>query len=267
MTVPLNLPPHWSSFLQSNNVITTHFMIGYQILYYPNQFLTAFQAGHDIACHTWTHAYMTTLTNLQIVAEFGWTMQLIANSTGGRLPKFWRPPYGDTDVRVSAIAKEVFNLQAVLWNQDSMDYTEPSAAPIVGLMQKFLSGPKTPGLIVLEHELSDITVNGFIQSYNMIAANGWNYQSLAQVLGGGSSYTNAKNSSSNDVIQEPIVSAVSTTSASSSSSSLAATPTTQAAMQSGPTPSPTLLSSGAIDLWTSSPLTMLLLAVTIFLCS
>ena len=34
-------------------------------------------------------------------------MQLIANSTGGRLPKFWRPPYGDSDVRVSAIAKEV----------------------------------------------------------------------------------------------------------------------------------------------------------------
>ena len=44
-------------------------------------------------------------------------MQLVANSTGGRLPKFWRPPYGDTDVRVSAIAREVciyilaFNIQ------------------------------------------------------------------------------------------------------------------------------------------------------------
>ena len=34
-------------------------------------------------------------------------MLLIANSTGGRLPKFWRPPYGDTDVRVSAIARQV----------------------------------------------------------------------------------------------------------------------------------------------------------------
>ena len=34
-------------------------------------------------------------------------MQLIVNSTGGRVPKYWRPPYGDTDVRVSAIAKEV----------------------------------------------------------------------------------------------------------------------------------------------------------------
>jgi len=244
-------------------------MIGYQILYYPNEFLTAFQAGHDIACHTWTHPYMTTLTNLEIVAELGWTMQLIANSTGGRLPKFWRPPYGDTDVRVSAIAKEVFSLQTVVWNKDTMDYEQNSTPAIMSALQNFLSTPKTTGLIVLEHELTDTTVNGFIQSFSMIASNGWNFQSLAQVLGGGSSYTNAQNSSSNDVIQEPIVSAVSTSasaSSSSSSSSLAATSTTQAAKQNATSPSSSL-SSSATNLWTSSPLTMLLLVVAIFLCS
>lgn len=32
---------------------------------------------------------------------------MIHNSTGGRVPKYWRPPYGDSDTRVSAIAKEV----------------------------------------------------------------------------------------------------------------------------------------------------------------
>lgn len=30
----------------------------------------------------------------------------------------WRPPYGDTDVRVHAIAKEIFGLSAILWNQE-----------------------------------------------------------------------------------------------------------------------------------------------------
>ena len=29
---------------------------------------------------------MTTLTNQELVAEFGWTMEVIHNSTGGRLP-------------------------------------------------------------------------------------------------------------------------------------------------------------------------------------
>jgi peptidoglycan/xylan/chitin deacetylase (PgdA/CDA1 family) len=81
--------------------------------------MTAFEdLGDDIAVHTWTHPYMTTLDNMALLGEFGWTMEIIHNSTGGRLPKYWRPPYGDSDNRVSAIAKEVFGLQTIIWNQE-----------------------------------------------------------------------------------------------------------------------------------------------------
>ena len=55
---------------------------------------------------------------MELIGEFGWTMEIIHNSTGGRLPKFWRPPYGDTDIRVQAIAKEIFGLTAILWNHE-----------------------------------------------------------------------------------------------------------------------------------------------------
>ena len=61
---------------------------------------------------------MTTLSDLQVVGELGYTMEIIHNSTGGRLPKFWRPPYGDADNRVRAIAKEAFGLTTVVWNQE-----------------------------------------------------------------------------------------------------------------------------------------------------
>lgn len=44
-------------------------MIGLEILAYPTEFLLAFNKGHDIAAHTWTHPYMTTLSNEQVVAE------------------------------------------------------------------------------------------------------------------------------------------------------------------------------------------------------
>ena len=72
----------------------------------------------DIAIHTWTHPYMTTLSNLEIVAELGWTMAIIHDSTGGRIPAYWRPPFGDSDNRVNAIAKEVFGLTTVMWNRE-----------------------------------------------------------------------------------------------------------------------------------------------------
>jgi hypothetical protein len=53
---------------------------------------------------------MTTLSNADVVAQLGWTLQVIYDSTGGRLAWFWRPPYGDVDMCVTAIAKEVFGL-------------------------------------------------------------------------------------------------------------------------------------------------------------
>ena len=66
---------------------------------------------------------MTTLSDEELLGEFGFTMELIHNSTGGRIPKYWRPPYGDSDERVRAIAKEVFGLKTVIWNQEYVQHT------------------------------------------------------------------------------------------------------------------------------------------------
>ena len=61
---------------------------------------------------------MTSLSNEDVIAQLGWTMEIIHNSTGGRVPRFWRPPFGDSDARVSALAREVLGLQTVIWNQE-----------------------------------------------------------------------------------------------------------------------------------------------------
>ena len=49
-------------------------------------------------------------------------MQIIHDSTGGRLPRYWRPPYGESDTRVRAIAKEVLGQQSSMWNRDDDDW-------------------------------------------------------------------------------------------------------------------------------------------------
>lgn len=98
-------------FLEKNNVTATHFMIGQNIMWYPDIFMQAYNNGGDIAVHTWTHPHMTNQTNevgvlrpleeyhvahklvQGVLAELGWTMKIIHDSTGGRLPRYWRPPY------------------------------------------------------------------------------------------------------------------------------------------------------------------------------
>lgn len=64
-------------------------MIGSNILYNPKDMQDTFNRGGHIAVHTWSHNYMTTLTNEQVLGELGWTIQIIADLTGGRLPAYW----------------------------------------------------------------------------------------------------------------------------------------------------------------------------------
>jgi len=191
------------AYLKTINQQVTHFMIGSNILDSPDLFIQEFELGNDIAVHTWTHPYMTTQSNESVVAELGWTMQIIHNSTGGRVPRFWRPPYGDTDARVSAIAKEVFGLTTIVWNQDTNDWSltdsppGTTAAQINASMYEWLNGPTTPGLIILEHELSNQSVAAFKSAYPVMQNHTqWTIMSLAQLIGNGTSYMNADNSTS-----------------------------------------------------------------------
>ncbi|KAG9079025.1 hypothetical protein FRC06_007994 [Ceratobasidium sp. 370] len=196
------LPPamQLQQFLRSKNQKVTHFYIGQNILQNSKVFLDAFNvSGDDIAVHTWTHPYMTTLTNEMVVAELGWTMQIIHDSTGGRLPRFWRPPYGDSDNRVRAIAREVFGLTTVIWNQDTNDWAITEGTQTVAgatkVLQKAYTGPKSPGLCILEHELSTQSVGVFINNYGLIAQNGWTPKSIPDAVGA-SWYLNAADNTS-----------------------------------------------------------------------
>ncbi|KAI6034139.1 carbohydrate esterase family 4 protein [Pisolithus microcarpus] len=197
---PLPPSPTLYKFLKEKGQHATHFYIGTNILQYPDCFEMAWENQDDIAVHTWTHPYMTTKTNEEVLAELGWTMQLIHNSTGGRVPKYWRPPYGDSDMRVRAIAKEVLGLTTVIWNQDTNDWSLSDPVPITSLdkiatqMHTWLTGSKKPGLIILEHELSNQSVQAFMDAWDLVVSNGWKTTSVAQ-MEGASAYQNSWNAS------------------------------------------------------------------------
>lgn len=87
---PSDVSPKLYDFLKSTNQKATLFMIGGNVLKHPDIAKRAFDEGHELAIHTWTHSYMTTLTNEQIVAELKWTEQAIKEVTGVS-PRLFRP--------------------------------------------------------------------------------------------------------------------------------------------------------------------------------
>ncbi|THG95798.1 hypothetical protein EW026_g5905, partial [Hermanssonia centrifuga] len=196
----------------------------------------------DIAVHTWTHPYMTTFDNAAVLGELGWTMEIIHNSTGGRLPKYWRPPYGDADNRVIAIAKEVFGLTTIVWNQDTEDWSIGEAGgttsdAVHASLTKWLTGPKSPGLIILEHELTTSTVQAFIDAFPMIKGNGWDITSVSELYS--SPYQNADGDNGAVTPVTEVVAFDGTVSTSSTNSSGSSSSTTTAAGSASATPSTT----------------------------
>jgi hypothetical protein len=186
-----------SDFLESKNVSThaTHFMIGASIVNDTAGYHKVFDRGGHIASHTWSHKRSTTLKNEEIVAELGWTMQAIADNSGGRLPLFWRPPYGDLDNRVRDVAKKVFGLETVVWNSDSNDWKIATQGKngTEAEFEKWVVKSKNPGINALMHEINTGTVEIFIDKFDKFTNAGWKIQSVAEATGKGMYFNAADN--------------------------------------------------------------------------
>jgi peptidoglycan/xylan/chitin deacetylase (PgdA/CDA1 family) len=84
------------SYLDQQKLKSTFFVVGSRCISFPATLQYEYIDGHQIAVHTWSHPSLTTLTNEQIIAEFGWTKKVIFDVTGVT-PNMFRPPYGDIE--------------------------------------------------------------------------------------------------------------------------------------------------------------------------
>jgi chitin deacetylase len=254
---------------------------------------------------------MTGLSNDDIVAQLGWTLQIIYNSTGGRLARYWRPPYGDTDLRVNAIAQEVFGLNCIIWNHEyvlclldrvvgvpilfsaletgnsvhlagppqnrsrltcsSGSQVPPYFRLIPYFSQNTCSGPQSPGLVILEHELSEASVTAFMTAFPLFKQYNWNLQSVA-TMNGGSAYQNANGDTGAPVLV-PLTAAgldsagLAAATATTSSTSTPPSPTTSEAGRASAVPASGVKSNGVAPMLRSCSLTsMLSVALALSLC-
>ncbi|KAL0142494.1 hypothetical protein V8B55DRAFT_1498571 [Mucor lusitanicus] len=161
-------PALYNFLAKTNNQKASLFYIGSNVVNYPAAAKRGLNDGHHLCVHTWSHPAMTTQTNAQVVAELYWTLKAIKEATGVT-SKCWRPPQGDVDDRVRAIAHQM-GLRTILWDLDTNDWDMPapgggSLAPskVDKMFSTWInnkkSGKDKKGHIVLEHELNSATVN------------------------------------------------------------------------------------------------------------
>ncbi|KAI8813915.1 hypothetical protein BJ742DRAFT_384288 [Cladochytrium replicatum] len=158
--------------LAKQNAKATFFAVGSNVIQFPQILKQADNAGHQIAGHTWTHHPLTSLTNEQVVAELKYTEAVIYQAIG-KVPAYFRPPYGDIDDRVRAIAGAL-GYTAVIWDKDSTDAdvaeSAANADTVFNIINQWITAPNATGFVSLEHDISTFTSNIALRALDAIAA-------------------------------------------------------------------------------------------------
>ncbi|EIM83538.1 glycoside hydrolase/deacetylase [Stereum hirsutum FP-91666 SS1] len=166
---PAFYTPDLLAYLDQVNLKSTFFTVGSRVISFPGMLQEEYMAGHQIAVHTWSHPSLTTLSNEEIIAEFGWSKKVIYDVLGVT-PNQFRPPFGDIDDRVRAIAKAM-GLTPVIWTRISatatfdtgdFDIHAGTITPqqVLQNWENIMGNASAidTGFIVLEHDLFQQTV-------------------------------------------------------------------------------------------------------------
>jgi peptidoglycan/xylan/chitin deacetylase (PgdA/CDA1 family) len=129
--------------------------------------------------HTWTHPHLSTLSDDDIRAQLVNTQAALDGLLHEDVRGFFRPPFGNYDARVLAIAREL-GLVTVMWSSEGRDWEGLDAA---GVESAVMAHTPT-GSIVLLHDNADypVTVAALPQIIDDLRARGLTLVTVPELL-------------------------------------------------------------------------------------
>ncbi|MFI1355282.1 polysaccharide deacetylase family protein [Streptomyces sp. NPDC020898] len=133
--------------LTRNGLRATMFNTGQNAAANPGLVRAQVNAGMWVGNHSYTHPHLTQLGQAQIDSEISRTQQAVAGAGGGT-PVLFRPPYGETNATVRAVAAR-YGLTQIIWDVDSQDWNGAGTDAIVQAAARL-----TGGQVMLMHDWS-----------------------------------------------------------------------------------------------------------------
>ena len=172
---PWNDPPtvEFLKVLEREHAVATFFEIGDQISTYdPGGAVERrmLADGDMIGDHSWTHPDMLTLSAAAQRSQLELTADAIRRATGFT-PCLWRPPYGDQDASLDALARSL-GMLTIMWNDDPRDWSLPGVSAIYNTAvstahngsifeEHFGGGPRYETLDALPQEIVTLRARGY----------------------------------------------------------------------------------------------------------
>ncbi|EYE99922.1 chitin deacetylase [Aspergillus ruber CBS 135680] len=171
--------------LYQNGAPATFFLNGQNIgsIYdYADVIQRMHSEGHQIASHTWSHPYLTSLDYNGVVSQMTQLEDALQNIVGVK-PAYMRPPYLATnDVALGALGDLGYHV--ISCSIDTKDYENDDPSLIANSVNKFNGELNAGGSIVLSHDVHEQTVYTLAQAMlDEINARGLTPVTVAECLG------------------------------------------------------------------------------------
>lgn len=167
--------------LKQYGVKGTFFLIGENVEKYPEIVRAIYADGHVIGNHSYSHNYLTKLSNDELTDDLTKTENLIYGVIKN-LPALFRPPYGACSFRSAKLIKQL-GFSIVMWSSTAEDFharvtPEKIAANVIQLVK--------PGAIITLHDGGGNrrkTVQALPIIIDILKGEGYEFLTVPELLG------------------------------------------------------------------------------------
>lgn len=159
--------------LKERGAKATFFVLGQNAQNNLDVIERAYNEGHEIASHTWSHYDLTGLSNAGVQDEIQSTARLLDKVCGGG-SYLVRPPYGSTSSRVEAAA----GVPLVHWSVDPEDWRYRDADTVCAK----IVDQAHDGAIILVHDIYRSSVDGALRAIDRLQAQGYEFVTVTELF-------------------------------------------------------------------------------------
>lgn len=138
------ITPQVLDILKKHHVKASFFFTGSKLEQSPEVVKRAYQDGHLVLSHAWSHQQLTSLSQQEIRKEIQMAEDKVYELIGER-PALIRPPAGYLDKNAAAVIKNN-GYKIVLWSIDTMDWSHNEKSSIIENVMHI-----RPGDIIMMH--------------------------------------------------------------------------------------------------------------------
>jgi peptidoglycan/xylan/chitin deacetylase (PgdA/CDA1 family) len=171
------LTPRLLDILKERGIKATFFVVGRNVVEYPDIAKRIVNEGHEIANHTWSHPWLTRLSDSSVRNQLQKTSDAIKKTTGVR-PVLFRAPYGALRSRQRAWIFEDFGYPEVLWTVDPLDWKRPGVSVVT---RRIVDGA-SPGAIILAHDIHKSTIDAMPGTLDQLRAKGFEFATMSELI-------------------------------------------------------------------------------------